>query len=107
MRKLLAIDIGNTNITAGLFRGVRLVRKAKTPTHASYLYGRFFRKLLKSAALKAEDLDAVSISSVVPLALSRLVVEFNKMAARSERNACKHCIAGRDRKVPIRNMYRQ
>ena len=97
---ILAIDIGNTNITAGLFRGKRLVKKAKTPTHATYLYSRFFRALLRSSGLKIADVDNVVISSVVPLELSRLVMQLNSMGF------CKPVIIGRDVKAPIRNMYR-
>ena len=97
---ILAIDIGNTNITAGLFKGKRLVGKVKTPSHASYLYGRSLRKLLKSSGLTSADIDSVVISSVVPLVLGRLVAELGKMAL------CRPCIIGRDVKAPIRNMYR-
>jgi len=97
---ILAIDIGNTNITAGIFRDKRLVAKVKTPSHASYLYARSLRKLLKSAGLTSADVGSVVISSVVPLVLGRLVVELGRMAFR------RSCIIGRDVKAPIRNMYR-
>lgn len=97
---ILAIDIGNTNITAGLFRGGRLIGKAKTPAHASYLYGRFFRMLLKSSGAKVADVEKIVISSVVPLVLGRLAVELSRMAFR------RPLITGRDIKAPIRNMYR-
>jgi len=99
MKKILTIDIGNTNITAGLFRGNKLAGKAKTPTHATYLYARFFRKLLKGCGSKLHDLDGITIASVVPLALARLAVELNKMGA------VRPLIIGKDAKVPIRNMY--
>jgi type III pantothenate kinase len=97
---ILAIDIGNTNITAGLFNGKRLAGKAKTPTHATYLYGRFFRSLLRSAKAKIPDVDGVVISSVVPLELGRLVMELNTMGFP------RPAIVGRDVKAPVRNMYR-
>lgn len=100
MKNLLAIDIGNTNITAGLFIGEKLTVKDNTPTHASYLYERFFKRLLRPAELKPDGLEGIVISSVVPLALSRLVMELSKMFS------CKIVIIGRDLKVPIRNMYK-
>jgi len=100
MKNLLAIDIGNTNITAGLFIGEKLAVKDKTPAHASYLYGRFVNRLLRSAGIKPDGLEGIVISSVVPLALSRLVMELSKMFS------CKIVIIGRDLKVPIRNMYK-
>ena len=34
MQYILAIDIGNTNITAGIFKGGDLVKKAKLPSSA-------------------------------------------------------------------------
>jgi type III pantothenate kinase len=100
MKTLLAIDIGNTNITAGIFKGGRLVRRMKTPSRASYIYGRAFRKLLRAAGSKIGDVDTVVISSVVPLVLGRLVAELGRMSFR------RPLIIGRDIKVPIRNMYR-
>lgn len=100
MKNLLAIDIGNTNITAGVFKGGRLVRKAKTPTHASFRFGRFFRALAKSAGLKAGGIDRIAISSVVPLALARLVVELAKAGFP------RPLITGRDIVTPIANKYR-
>jgi type III pantothenate kinase len=105
----LAIDMGNTNITVGLFGDQRLIAKAKTPTHASYMYERFFRKCLKSAGLDISGLDCVIISSVVPIALSRLIVQLNRMAISAgcdKQAAPRICIAGKDFKVPIKNMYR-
>ncbi len=97
---ILTIDIGNTNITAALFNGKRPVIKAKTPTHATFLYGRFLRSLLRSAGAKIPDVEGVVISSVVPLALGRLVMQLN--SAGFSRPA----IVGRDVKAPVRNMYR-
>lgn len=97
---ILAIDIGNTNITAGIFNGKRLAQKAKTPTHATYLYGRFFRSLLRSSQTKLPEIEGVVVSSVVPLALGRLVMELNTMGFP------RPAIIGRDVKAPIRNMYR-
>ncbi len=42
---ILAIDIGNTNITFGLFTGSRLVKKGQTPTLAVNRYSRFAQRL--------------------------------------------------------------
>jgi type III pantothenate kinase len=101
MKNLLALDIGNTNITAGIFTGERLAARGKTPTHHSSLYGRFLKKLCRRAGLKsAEDINGVIIASVVPLALSRVLVELHRTFD------CAIRIAGRDVIVPIRNRYR-
>ena len=61
MKCVLAVDIGNTNITLGLFKGRALAKKAKIPTHAHASYAKRLAKFLRGASI-----DAVIISSVVP-----------------------------------------
>lgn len=98
MKYLLAVDIGNTNITAGLFKGSRLMGKIKIPTAAYSSYAKKIRPLIKNRS--ANDPDIV-ISSVVPLALARFVAEMRRMS-----DAIKIFILGKDLAVPIRNMYK-
>jgi type III pantothenate kinase len=86
MRTLLAIDIGNTNITVGLFGGSRLVKKYKVPTG--------------SRSLGFQRADGAVISSVVPKILPRVLATLKRSGIRKIR------VAGRHIKVPIRNMYR-
>ncbi|NLJ90055.1 MAG: type III pantothenate kinase [Clostridiales bacterium] len=66
---LLGIDIGNTNITLGLFEGDALVYSfrltTKTP-RTSDEYGIILEDLLKSKNIKKEQIKDVIISSVVP-----------------------------------------
>lgn len=100
MRYILAIDIGNTNITAGIFRGDRLIGKRKMPTHAYSLYGKNFKALLASCSLNESQVYDIIISSVVPIALSRLVMHLNKTPGR------RVSIVGPGIKVPIKNLYR-
>ncbi len=90
MKRILAIDIGNTNITVGSFSGGKLVKKAKIATSAYYLYKR----------IAGYPADEVMISSVVPLALARMVCELNRVSKP------KVTILGRDIKVPVKNLYR-
>ena len=66
---LLAIDIGNTNITVGVYRGDRLGPRwrfaadhEKTPDE----YGTLVSGLLRRAGVPAEDIDAIVMASVVP-----------------------------------------
>jgi len=87
---LLAIDIGNTNIVAGFFKDGKLIRKFKTPTHSYALYGRKFRRIP----------DDTMISSVVPIALSRLLAHLNGVG-KSDIS-----VLGKDAAVPIKNLYR-
>lgn len=97
MKNLLAIDIGNTNITVGLFKGSRLLGKTKIPTSAYSLYIKRIKKLIR--VNKKAEVEAI-VSSVVPLALARLIAELHKSMN------IKITILGRDLKVPIKNMYK-
>lgn len=101
MAYLLAIDIGNTNITAGIFKGAKLLGKTKVPTYSYSSYIRRFKTLVKEVGLEVSRVNETIVSSVVPLALARFVVELRKMSG-----TIKITIIGRDLKVPIRNMYR-
>ena len=100
MKTLLAVDIGNTNITVGLFKGKKLLSTMKIPTNAYSLYMRDIRHLINVCDLNIHDAPDVIISSVVPLALVRLIAELHKIMK------VKVTILGRDLKVPIRNMYK-
>jgi type III pantothenate kinase len=97
MHHILAIDIGNTNITVGLFDGKKLAVKTKIPTNSYSLYRRSISPLLSRGPHGVN----VIISSVVPLALARFIVELRKTAADT-----RIAIIGKDITVPIRNMYR-
>ncbi len=100
MTELVAIDIGNTNITAGVFKAGHIAAKTKIPTEAYSVYEKSFKRLFKKAGLSLEGSHDVIISSVVPVALSRLVMHLNRIAK------CRLIILGRDAKVPIKNLYR-
>ncbi len=66
---LFAIDVGNTNITVGLFDEKELKYTFRMTTGISRTsdeYGMFFCDWLSVRNMKDEDIDAVIISSVVP-----------------------------------------
>ena len=66
---LLALDIGNTNITVGVFEGERLRATWRLSTDTSKMsdeYGVTLIQLLQLKGLSAGDVDAVSMCSVVP-----------------------------------------
>lgn len=94
MNTVLAVDIGNTNITAGAFRGGKLLRKTKIPTNSYSSYARKIKSLTKDTGAK------IIISSVVPLALARFIVEMRKHGFHNI------VILGKDKIVPIKNKYR-
>ncbi len=66
---LLALDIGNTNITVGVFEGERLRATWRLSTDTSKMpdeYGVTLVQLLQLKNLSVGDVDAVSMCSVVP-----------------------------------------
>ncbi len=66
---LLTLDIGNTNIKAGLFEGEELRQYWRLSTQRNYTsdeMGVFFINLLGHAGLTTHDADGILISSVVP-----------------------------------------
>lgn len=94
---ILAIDIGNTNIAFGLFKGSRIIRKGRMPTSAMHKYGSFAHKL-KSAG--GAYIKAIIICSVVPKAERALA----KVLERSFNAPVS--VLGEDTKVPIKNLYK-
>jgi len=95
MRNIFAIDIGNTNVTCGLFRGRALVKKSKFPSHEAA----FARRLVSFCGTCGSC--EVIISSVEPRVLARALATLKKMCA------CRITILGKDAAVPIRNLYRK
>ena len=66
---LLTIDIGNTNITLGVFQEVDLVatwRLSTTPQRMADEYGLNVINLLSLEGIPSKQIDAVAICSVVP-----------------------------------------
>lgn len=66
---LFAIDVGNTNITVGLFDGKKLIDTFRMTTGISRTsdeYGLFFGDWLTLHAMDESKIDAVIIASVVP-----------------------------------------
>jgi len=66
---LLAIDVGNTNITAGVYRGDQLAADWRIRTQLGRTtdeYGMLIRELFEYSGLRFQDVDGVAISDVVP-----------------------------------------
>ncbi len=66
---LLGIDLGNTNITIGVFEGEELIGTFRMTTklpRTSDEYGLFICDLLQLRGIKIKQIDAVIIASVVP-----------------------------------------
>jgi type III pantothenate kinase len=72
---LLTIDIGNTNITLGLYRESELVHAWRLATNHESMpdeYGLQILGLLEHAKCKVEDLKAAALASVVPPLTGRI-----------------------------------
>lgn len=89
---LLAIDIGNTNITCGIFADSRLKKRFNIVTREYSL------AKLKKAMSKASIDDAV-ICSVVPLATKKIAKDLKGFLGKAP------YIVGKDIKVPLKNLY--
>lgn len=66
---LLVIDVGNTNITLGVFRGEELLGTYRMTTkiqRTSDEYGITLRELVKHQGVLSTDIDACIVASVVP-----------------------------------------
>jgi type III pantothenate kinase len=67
--KLLAIDIGNTNIVWGVFQDEKLLadwRMGTDPAKTADEYGALLLELFRASDISHTELDAVILSSVVP-----------------------------------------
>jgi type III pantothenate kinase len=73
---LLTIDIGNTNITFGLYEGDELGASWRIATNHEQMpdeYGLKFISLLSHAGFNPEDLIGISLASVVPPLTQKIV----------------------------------
>ncbi|MFA5276309.1 MAG: type III pantothenate kinase [Candidatus Omnitrophota bacterium] len=90
---LLAIDIGNTNISFGIFEPHKIIKRFDIPTEA------FASAVLKKRLGNIQTGDCL-ISSVVPSATKKVYSSIKKASG------CNALIIGKDIKVPIKNLYR-
>ena len=78
---LLAVDIGNTHITLGVFSGEKLGPRWRMATlieRTSDEFGLQMLGLFRHSGLQKDDIQAVIIASVVPTLTSGLLECFNK-----------------------------
>ena len=94
--KLIAIDIGNTSIHAAAHNGRKWTSEYRLATKSS----KKDRKVFLKKILRAHPGYCVSIASVVPK-LGREIREY--LERKSDRRVQ---LIGVDRKVPIKNLYR-
>ena len=83
---LFAFDIGNTNLTLGLYDGDRLNhqwRLETVPTRTADEYSLLVRQLLNGADLTADDIDDVIVASVVPALTSTITAMTRRIFGRA------------------------
>ncbi len=75
METLLAIDMGNTNLVAGLYQADRLVQSFRLHTERTRTvdeYGVLLKTMLTDQGHSPDQVDGVCISNVVPILSERL-----------------------------------
>jgi type III pantothenate kinase len=90
---LLAIDIGNTNISCGLFQKKRMIKRFSFSTQQAQYYLSLKKNLGKIIP------QAVLVSSVVPKATTRLELALRFLKVKNI------LILGKNVAVPIKNRY--
>ena len=66
---LLVLDIGNTNVKIGIFKGNKLISTWRVSTQASHTadeYGMMVYDLLRSSGASFKDIEGSIMSSVSP-----------------------------------------
>jgi type III pantothenate kinase len=91
---LLAIDIGNTNISCAVFKKKKIIKRFAIPTRV------YHPKRIKKA-LGELPITTSILCSVVPCATKNLEKDLTKFLGR------KPYVIGKDIKVPIKNLYRK
>lgn len=90
---LLAIDIGNTNISFALFKGSRINKSWDIPTKS-------YAKLRLARYIVNKKISAALICSVVPKIVNKLSRDIHQISG------VKPALIGRDIFVPIKNLYK-
>ena len=68
-KNLLVIDVGNTNTVLGVFKGTALLAQWRLTTNRAQTadeYGILIRNLFSLEGIRAEEISAIMIASVVP-----------------------------------------
>ena len=78
---IMVVDVGNTNITLGLFREKNLMGSFRMTTkrpRTSDEYGTILQSMAQSAGVTLDDIEAVVVASVVPKVMHALVNSIRK-----------------------------
>ena len=103
---LLVIDVGNTNITMGVYDGKNLkttFRMMSKQPRTSDEYGITLRELLRTNEVEKEEIEGVIMASVVPNVMHSLVNGITKYYCRprgKDRYPCNLRESARNRRRP-------
>lgn len=78
---ILVMDVGNTNITLGMFKGENLMGTFRMTTkrpRTSDEYGTILKSMVESVGVTFEEIEGVIIASVVPKVMHALVNSVRK-----------------------------
>lgn len=98
---ILAIDIGNTTISLGVFQGKRLVSNLKMPSGKRTDYKRAIVRCLYKGKTKASSISKIILCSVAPKETSVLKSVLSKLWRK------KVLLVGSDITIPIKNRYKK
>ena len=90
---LLAVDVGNTNISCGIFKGINLVKQFDIPTKGC------FKAILPKKFKNISKISASIICSVVPKQTKAI---YRNLRSLTKTNPY---IIGKNLIVPIKNLY--
>lgn len=93
---LLAVDVGNTNIHNGIFKGRALRKTFQIPTYAKDVKSQYARKLRPYL----DKIERIIIVSVAPRALREVEAILRRLCGR------KILVVGRDVNAGVRNRYK-
>lgn len=96
---ILTVDIGNTNITIGVFRVKKLISKSSLATQQYRKFKHFLEDSVKKGHCALSDIECAVICSVVPQVtptIERII------AAKVSRPVY---VLGKNLNIPIKNLY--
>ena len=94
---LLTIDIGNTNITLGLYEGEARGPSFRVATIHREMpdeYGMKFLNLLEHAGISLDQIEGICMASVVPPLTSKVIQACEKFLGHSPLNVDAGCKTG-------------
>ena len=100
---VIVFDIGNTNITIGVFSGAQLLFDLRLRTNIGYTEDQYFaslQALLKHREIDTDDIEGGIIGSVVPAVTSAIAQMFRKYFGKEP------VLLAKKTKLNVKNFYK-